>query len=98
MCLSHGEVREQQNTSKSTGSEAEIFLACQHAGAVRTLTTRCGKDGGERGKRRGKAAGRHETLICRPRPATRTLRSSFLYEELHQFELVLVKQCGSEQE
>jgi len=98
MCLSHGEVREQQKTSKSTGSEAEIFQACQHAGAVRMLTTRCGKDGGREGREGGKAAGRHKTLICWPRPATHTLRSSFLYEKLHQFELVLVKQGGSEQE
>lgn len=97
MCLSHGEVREQQNTSKSTGSEAEIFLACQHAGAVRTLTTRCGKDGGRQG-REGGSSGQHEMLICRPRPATCTLRGSFLCEELHQLELVLVKQGGSEQE
>lgn len=57
MCLSHGEVREQQNTSKSTGSEAEIFQACQRAGAVRTLTTRRGKDGGREGKSRGESSG-----------------------------------------
>lgn len=94
MCLSHGEVREQENTSKSTGSEAEIFQACQHAGAGRTLTTRCGKDGG----REGTEGESSRQLICWPRPATRTLRSSFLYEELHRFELVLVKPGGSEQD
>lgn len=98
MCLSHGEVREQQNTSKSTGSEAEIFLACQHAGAARTLTTRCGEDGGRGGREGGKAAGRHKTLMRWPRPATPTLGSSFFYEELHQIELVLVKHGGDEQE
>lgn len=53
--------------------------------------------GGERGEK-GEAAGRHEVLICRPRPATCTLRSRFLCEELHQLELLLVKQGGSEQE
>lgn len=57
MCLCHGEVREQQKTSKSTGSEAEIFLACQHAGAVRTLTTHCGKDGGREGRGGGGSSG-----------------------------------------
>lgn len=98
MCLSHGEVREQQNTSKSTGSEAEIFLACQHAGAVRTLTTHRGKDGGSEGSEGGKAVGRHSLLIRWPRPATRTLGSSFVCEELHQFELKLVKQGEGKQE
>lgn len=98
MCLSHGEVREQQNTSKSTGSEAEIFLACQHAGAVRTLTTHRGKDGGSEGSEGGKAVGRHSLLIRWPRPATRTLGSSFVCEELHQFELELVKQGEGKQE
>lgn len=53
---------------------------------------------GEREEKRGKAAGRHEMLICWPRPATLTPRSSFLCEELHQFELGLVKQGESEQE
>lgn len=95
MCLSHGEVREQQNASKSMGSEAEKFQACQHAGVVRMLTIHCGK---EEGREEGMAAGRHRAVSCWPRPATRTLRSIFLCEELHQFELGLVQQGESERE
>lgn len=95
MCLSHGEVREQQNASKSTGNEAEKFQACQHAGMVRTLTTHCRK---EEEREEGKAAGGHRVVSCWACPATCTLRSSFLCEELHQFELGLVQQGESEQE